>query len=736
VIGNEMKLLRDRLLLFAILSIMVFYPLGLVGFTTSDDALLSIRVPLSGGIFAVGHAEAAALGRFMVLVSYPITQIPYLFDNQVWLFASRMFGFVFLFVSVFWAAVRVFRDAKFSLLILVLILTIMQNGWNHDLFTSYPLIFHFYAACYFSSVALFVLAIEGNSERKAWLAAVFYFFSMGTEVFVAFAFSFPLLALCLPCEVANGWIATFRARLRILLPMVAGLVVYLAIYVGWRKYYAMHFSYSGNSFDGASSVGFIKVLYYYGINGFPILSFQNVGSKFDDIFRQSNLLLALPLIKAMVASSLVLGFVRKPMLATLEIVFLRRSTAVMIISMFLVNLFLAFTSKYQAWVQNSGSRSFTYTFYSMVFAAIASALVLAMVSRSAFMQRVTVRRIVLASIGSLVFLVALVVSINNQYYFNDQALSNRKWRLFDAVIRSAEFQAIPDGAVIYSPSLPAHQRGIAQALGSYWEAYIRAKLGKDVEFRTDACVAGKPCYSLSFTQDIYRDEQYMVLAQVEPAARDVARELVFFAIPNIGGRILNGFFSDTGGRMPSLCLNNLIMLENSSDTMFSVRLPDEGGRISKISVKSDTPILLTQFIVSLAAQSLRVAPVQSRLAKGFYPGESAGSESWSWAGDVAALEVENLRSSPQHVLLSGELNSIHVEDSLTFSMESHVLGTNTVRSGGWSKFSIPLELPPGNTMLTIKANKTAIQPGPADTRFVSFRIRDVRVEIHRNGGQQ
>lgn len=725
---------RDKFLPLAILAIIVFYPLVFVGFTTNDDAVLEIIVrQVGGGLFGAAHAAAAALGRFMVLVSYPITQVPYIFDNQAWHFGTKVFGFVLLFGSVFWASVRLFKDSLFAALILVLILSIMQNGWNHDLYTSYPLIFHFYAACFFSSVALFVSAIETQSVLKAWISSALYFISMGTEIFIGFSFVYPLLMFALPGTETGGLILTLRSRFRILLPMTIGLVLYLMIYLAWRNYYSIYYSYSGNSFDGSSGWGFSKVVYYYGINGFPILSFQNLDSKFINIFRQSPFLLPIILIKATISTSLVLNFVRNPRLTPMSLAFLNRSAILMIVSMFLVNVLLGFTSKYQAWVLN-GSRSFTYTFYSMVFAAIASAIVLALVSRASFMYGVVARRVVLASIGCLVFLVTLVVAINNQFVFNDQALSERKWKLFDAVMWSAEFKAIPDHAVIYSPSLPTHQRGIAQALGPYWQAYVSAKLGKDVEFRTDACHPDRPCYSLSFTQDIYRDEQYMVLAQVEPAARETAKAFTLFAVPQMGGRILNGFFFDTKGRNPLFRLNDIDVKGHASDTMFSVRIPDERGTVSKVGVNSDALIRLSQINVSLGDQPLPVFPVQFHLSKGFYSREGSDSEGWSWASDSAELKIDNLLSSPVHAFLSGEINSIHSEDNLSSSVDGRDLWSGGVNSGTWTKFTIPLDLHTGNTTLIIKADRTAIPPSASDSRALSFRIRNVALEVERNGG--
>jgi hypothetical protein len=647
---KKMKILRDRIMLYLILAVVVFYPLAFVGFTTNDDARLAIVVQQLGGVFPAAHFQAADLGRFMVMVSFPITQIPYLFDNQLWLFGAKMFGFVLLLGAVYWAAVRVFMSSAFALLILVLIMIILRNGWNHDLFTSYPLIFNFYAACFFASVALFAAALKDDSALKAWLAAISYFFSMGTEVFVAYAFVFPLLAFCLTAKYSKGWRALLRARFRMLLPLGMALAVYLLIYVAWRKYYATSHSYDGNSFNGSSAVGFFKVIFVYGVNGFPLLPLESLASNFSVIYRQSPFLLLAPLVKSLVAVALVLEVMRKPMLTDVSSIYLRRSLAVTVACLFVVNLFLAFTSKYQAWVEG-GSSSFTYTFYSMIFAAIISALVLAMVSRASVMQTTAGRRIVFTVIGVLVFVVAGSVGINNQVYFQDQALSNRKWNLFDAVMKSDQFRGVPDGAVIYSPSLASHQRGIAQALAPYWTDYVKAKIGKNVKFQTDGCEMGRPCYFLSFTQDLYRDEQYMVLAQVQPFARSEAKEFSFYALPNMGGRVLNGFFAEALGHSPTLNLNKFPVEGGGNERMFSVLLPVDGGRANRVDVASDVPIFLDQLIVGLDTKPLQIAPVQIQLTNGFYQTEIFKVESWTWSSAVATLEVENLRSDSLSVVL-------------------------------------------------------------------------------------
>jgi hypothetical protein len=730
-----MNISRDKIMLFVILAVLVFYPLAFVGFTTNDDAHLSFIVKQYGGLFPAAYSQAAGLGRFMVMVTFPIAQIPYLFDNQLWLFAVKMFGFFLLLGAVYWAAVRVFKNSAFGLLILALIMIILQNGWNHDLFTSYPLIFNFYAACFFSSVALFAAALKDNCVRRAYLAAIFYFFSMGTEIFVAYAFVFPLLAICLNVEDSKGTVAMLQARFLMLLPLAAALSTYLLIYVVWRKYYAASHLYDGNSFSGASAVGFFKVIFIYGVNGFPILPLKSLAANFSEVYRQSAFLLVAPLIQALVAAALILEAVRKPMLTGLGFIYLRRSLGVTVVCLFLVNLFLAFTSKYQAWVEG-GSSSFTYTFYSMIFAAIASALVLAMVSRASVMQKTAGRRIVLSFIGVLVFVVAGSVGINNQAYFQDQALSNRKWSLFDTVIKSDQFRGIPDGAVIYSPSLVSHQRGIVQALAPFWTAYVKAKIGKSVKFQTDGCEMGKPCYFLSFTQDLYRDEQYMVLAQVQPSARTVAKEFTFYALPNMGGRVLNGFFSEAVVYSPALNLNKFPVEGGDFGKMFSVRLPVEGGSVTRVGVGSEVSIFLDQLIVALDSQPLPIAPVKIRLSKGFYQTEILNAENWTWSSEVASLEVENFRSDSLSLVLSGEASSIHDHDHLDFSVAAHSFHGIDLVNDRWTKFEMQLELPRGVKKIELKGNKAAIRPSNGDTRLLSFRIRNLKLKLKKNGEKQ
>ena len=726
---------RDRLLLFFILALVVFYPLAFVGFATNDDAVLSLVIQRPDGLLSAAYNQAAGLGRFMVMLSFPITQIPYLLDNQIWAFGVKIFGFALLLGAIYWAVLRVFKSSAFALLSLVLILIILQNGWNHDLFTSYPLVFNFYATCFFASVALFVAALEEDRVMKAWLAAVFYFFSMGTEVFVAYAFLFPLLLLSNSGKESKGVVDKLRARFRILLPIMAGLVAYLLIYVAWRQYYAMAHSYDGNSFNGTSTRGFFKVIYTFGINGFPVLPFENLTSTFSEVYRQSPFLMLSTFIKAIVAAALVIDFVKKPMLTGLSAVYLIGSLGVSAVCVFLVNLFLALTVKYQTWV-DIGARSFTYTFYSMIFAAIASALVLAMVSRASIMQKPAGRRVVLTFIGGLVVVVAGTVGINNQAFFQDQALSNQKWRLFDMVMKSEDFRAIPEGAVIYSPSLSAHQRGIAQALAPYWSHYVKAKIDKSVKFQTGGCELGKACYFLSFTQDLYRDEQYMVLARVETSARVVAKEFIFFGLPNMGGRVVNGFFAATVMDTPTLSLNKKTVEGGVSERMFSVQLPKEKGRATRISVASNTPIFLDRLTVALASQPVPVSSVVIRFGEGFSQLEMSGSESWTWAGAGTSLQAENFRAETLSVVVSGEANSIHHKDRLEFSLAGHSLRGVDIGNDGWTKFAIQLELPQGISQVELKGRKEAIRPSTTDPRLLSFRIRNLKVELTKTGDQQ
>ena len=609
-----------NLFLLFVLAVITFYPLFFGGFTTSDDAGFSINFGHKD-IWELTRIKSVAQGRINYWWAVPLGQIPYVVDSRAWYLAMKFGSFFLLLSALYYAVCKLFRSSWIALASLVFFLAFIQNGWDHNALTSYPFFVNFIAALFLVSLGLFSTAIDRKSLALAGFSGVLYFFALGNELFVLF---FPFYVAVLLSQIALGEsvIRRLMSGKKYLLAVALPWMVYLAIYLVWRNIHPSN--YGGNHLDGFNLWAVGRVIATYSLSAFPLASLHFIFSPHDQlqfvnpagwrvILSELN---AAHFIKPAVASFL---FAR---LMTSEHFIVPRARTLIIgaaltfVGIFLPNLLVGFTQKYQGWVASGDSNSYLYTYYSFISAVVFCALVLAYMNAKSQSWHPKLRRAFIL-IGIIVTMaLSFAVEVRNQYIAFDQKLSHRKWQLMDVVIKSPAFMEIPDGSTVVAPTLSAHQRGIAQAPVDYWSMYAKYKTGKNIQFVDDECKSGIPCYELVFRQEAHSDNQFIVLAKIKGSGLLVSSELTIYSMPNQASTILVGSFMP--GEVSQKLMINGVPVANIGMGVFSSDLSHVSGKglVQTARVTGNVDIFPERITISHYSVEPRLRPLLAELADG------------------------------------------------------------------------------------------------------------------------
>lgn len=728
---NKLALKADvtNIFLMLILAAMLFYPLLFVGLTTSDDASFAINAGKSGGLFEISRAFAESQGRFGFFWAYPLFRLPYFFDNAAWYLTIKLGASFFVLIAMYFALVKIFKSTWLACMSLLTFLAFIQNGWDHNALTSYPIAFNVYAILLLFSLGLFADAIDRAKLSLAIVAGVLYFFSIGIELFVLL---YPLYIAVLLSRVKSDerimhklWVSK-----KYLLATAIPLMLYLLLYVSWRSVY--HSNYDGNSLNGSGLWAACKVIFVYSFSAFPFASIRFLSSsasqmQFSDISGLTGILSQLNLasfIKPAIVGFLFIRMMRvEPDFLPTTRTFII-SAVVVFVSIFVPNLLLGFVQKHQAWVA-SGSYSYLYTYYSFIFAVIFAALLAAYLNVKSRTWKPRLRFIMITMMFFVVVFLSFAVEVRNQYLAFDQKLSHRKWQLMDAVIKSPEFVQIPDGSIVLAPTLTAHRRGIAKADAGYWSDYVKYKTGKNVQFKDDQCDIDLSCYALVFQQALHADHQFVVLAKMTPPKLLFSSELAIYYMPSEAGKVMMGSFL-AKDNAPKLQVND-VDVSHVVDGLFLFTLPNiaHADFVQTAKVKGNIEIYPDQITASSYGFLPRIDPFSINLGEGFYEWEAIpNAPKWAWSKDASTLQIKNYEDKPILVAVKFEATAL---DDIELSVSGDVPQTFRLTPGTYESIALKVKAQPGVTDIHLHSNRKAEPLNNGDHRPLSFRVTNLQL---------
>jgi hypothetical protein len=523
--------------LIAVLALVTFAPLLRSGLTTTDDLLIALGQREGSQLPWLYNAQIT--GRLGHALTGWLNTLAYA-GGHYW--PSKVLSLLMLLGSMGAMCVAVqaiAADRALTLLAATLFFAFVQNNWEHNLLTSFPVVLPLALTCFWLAVAAWSVTLQGR-RRWRWLSTALFTLTFPVyEIFLVYTIVFPLMSLA---TAAGPIRARLMAAVRTPHPYAA--LVYVAAAAlfrvtmqtsGGREMMAVEL-YTVN----ASPLDMAQVLWQYAISSLPLYFYRAYRHIFYDIyqgfggFRGQVTDLFEVVEPAWIVKALIVGYLAAVLLQRRGDV-QRRGTLLMIgfVVFWLTNLPLSVASKYQLWVQN-GSEAYL-TAYPVFLGAV-----LLFVLAGDGLMRVWGRgrravRVTAISLGVVAGIIAWGVQFANAHVAFAQQRMFYKWAAVDVWMAGPSFAALPDGSVVLAPTLFEGNDAGTHVYSDYWTRYVRAHSGK----RVDVIHARAPweaaartghredrLYYLKFAQEPRRLSLVLVFGRVHDldaplAARDV-----------------------------------------------------------------------------------------------------------------------------------------------------------------------------------------------------------------------
>jgi hypothetical protein len=472
------------LFLIAILAVMTLAPLTHSLFTTTDDIFAFAGI--GEGWRSPWFVDARRSGRLQHVFDGQLMTISYGWGIY-WLqktlaFASIIANVLTLFIMVR----RISSDARVAALAVVCFFAFVQNTWDHNLLTAYPFTFHLGLTAFFLSVTAWWAALSETvdarrARRLRVISVALYVVSMFVyENFLAYVIVFPALTFL----AASGGTWRDRALRALRGPHIPALVVFIVMVMLFR---VLLITEEGRAFNAGeqyelslSPLRVWKVLERYAAAAIPLQYFRvyrdlvtdfylGYGSPrphLIDVFRLFDV--------AWLVRGLIVAFLVTSLAARRTIV--RHKAVLVVLAIVLIigsNLPLAVTGKYQSWVIDSSSRGYVtayFVFFGIVIALalLADGIATFLAGRSRVLGRTALTLIALA-----VFILSYGTDYVNAHVSATQERMYDRSAAVDAWMKTPGFKAIPDGSVVYAPTLwDKLYPGQTQLWDWYWDHHM------------------------------------------------------------------------------------------------------------------------------------------------------------------------------------------------------------------------------------------------------------------------
>lgn len=507
----------------AIILLIALYPLLTTGYVVPDDFQYALWAK-SPDRWERALEAAQGQGRFQLFFHISLAYVPYLLDSPIFLKTLQIGSIVAAALAFALAVSRYLNSTYHGLVSLLLFGALLQNMWEHHILAAYPFIFQFGLFFLALSFLAYRNTLKGNDSSGACQAAIYLFIALlVNEAFVMYAVIYFILALL------YGYKEGARAVAARILPIFAAVGLFIGIYLTWRAYFPT--TYEGARIDlaGLEWGNVWDVVWQFSKASLPVYvhsHFSQIHYEFPaspEGFRRSIEHFLLNLQVAWLTKAILVG---AGIALTQRFITNNTSNArffallLVGIALFLLpSLPLALTPKYQAWVHR-GTPAYTVTYFSYFGVLL---ILVAIVGRAGTLGNPhgALRRLAIGIMAGLAMLLSLVTDYGNAAMYRSQSLEAWKWKLFDHMILSADFNQVPERACILLDGLTT-PLVFGYMHPDFWAEDIAQKTGKwpmayDQQDAFFNCMQEYkvPGFMIRYRQEGNTPNQFITLANVQ-----------------------------------------------------------------------------------------------------------------------------------------------------------------------------------------------------------------------------
>jgi hypothetical protein len=522
-------------LTFFIIGLVTFFPLFFTGFATADDLHFYLTAH-RGQISAETSLFARTAGRFYFYLVKPVYNLPYLFgDNMLIVKVFQYVPLILCFLLFAKIVVMITKSKEMAWLFLLLFLMTMQISRHTSLFVAYPFYFTFSFFLLLSSYYFLLRFLEEHKTSFLIVSAVL--FGAGLlfyETYILYLLFAIITILSFNIKGKNSILRIARNSLLPFMPFLIIGIIYLSVYFIFRIYYPSQ--YGGTSFatKGISISSFFHVLWGLAYSSFPLTVYETSKNVFWD--RSDMITGYSPVILNLILSARVEWLVKGLMvvfcgykllhnLPGLKLKSMLAISAMALLMIFLPHVPLALSEKYTFYVEKASMLGYVTTFFSFFGTLLLLTILISyLINLFNFNRRV---KIIIASVMVAGFFICSVLSdFSNYYIARDIRSANLRFRAMDELVKTNEFDTIPNQTPFYGRTLwdnPSASAGSLTEQEFNWYEYFEAKTGKiytvcreDKIFLDYARRVPQVPYYLAARQAEKSEEILVVMARMTP----------------------------------------------------------------------------------------------------------------------------------------------------------------------------------------------------------------------------
>jgi hypothetical protein len=606
-LGRDTSLVLIALL--ALVAIQTFFPLLYVGSITNDDLKLGNAALDRGlrGVASVLWAFTRRDGRLditQMLSWYP----PFAVDSFLY-FKAVSFAAIVADLLLFALFVRsVLRSQKAFFLALLLCLVGLQNSWEHSPLTAFPGLFTFTFAYLLGSFLAFQWYLDRGGRRGLISAVLFFLTICQYEMYLIYTPVFFGLALLAGRST--------RQALRAMVPHLAATVVHLAL---WSTSHSFRIgNYPGVTVaHGLDLHRIAHVVWQFSVSSLPTYFFFNAKYQFllrsyrKDVgfYGLYTALSAGPLMKAALVGALYAFLMATPERSPSPLGIRARwaMLGAAVFYFFAPSFLPSLTERYQEEVkQQLGMQASYFSLFAWIFLLLPLLL-----SASQMQRRRPVRWLLIGVTGSALMFASLAVDYTNSAVGEWQAQGRDRFKIVDAFLRTPDYAQIPEGAVIYAPSLwrsSALNATLSSFMGTaidprpsmepkyenFWTFYFTYR-GRKPVIVTDRLERVPPRTEFFYLRHAqFRDirDQYLVFAGVRPTTPSAATLVSDWAFVYDNTRWPSAMVGGSVIEKGAVLLRGGPSRTTSDRFVFRVGTHyDPMGYLQRCAVETDTPII-------------------------------------------------------------------------------------------------------------------------------------------------
>lgn len=730
------------LLILLVIGVLTFFPLFGAGLTTNDDMLLHLDAVTDKGLLSRSLYWAKQNGRFHVFFQQILIKVPYLFESFAYYKAVSLAP-IALDIVLFSIVVRQFAGPFLvPALTATVFMAFLTNMWDHYILTSYPFLYTTGIAFLLLSFILFFKGFRSPGRLYSIGGPACFFFALLTyEVFLGYFAVFFLVPLYRAIAEGGGIRGAIRDAARRCLPYAYPVVIYLVAYFTFRHFFPP--DYIGSKVGGFSTERFMRVVFQFSMSSLPTyvyynyqyylspysMAYEGYSQGLGHILRNVRVEWVA---KAALTASIVFFVLRSR-----PAVFVLRSYAAICLTavglFFMPPILPALTEQYQRFVE-SGIIAHTVTYFSLFGTVLFAVATLVYINQ--LLSRNCVLSLIYAIIVALGLATAsLVTDYTNWHVSFSQAQSALKWSTFNRFLGTDEFRAVPEGSLVYAPSL-WDKIGFVGIHDSYWTDYVRARTGKEVAFINNRGLMGKAMgpeggpsvYYLKYSQERKDPDQFIVFSRIRnigPDGRLFSDNAYLFTYSRYKQFLL--FLTTSGGRgtagQEKVYVDDALSFADNG--FHAVLVNKEGEREPFVK----TVVLARQLALENISISNYTDFAIRKIFELNWGGGCHGLEgdtryNWRWSGPNCELSVFN--GSGREVSLTLSMNfATGYKDLSNLKVDSSLFSDNLKVNSEGVEYKRVVKVPPGRYAIRFSSDAPRVE-ATSDTRGLVFNIRNFK----------